>query len=70
MLVRGSLSKFKFARAVVQAVTEFLEGPVTGKFFEVSINTMRPRQEILSAVHTSGAKASLQMVECGCPHLP
>src|SRR4029077_14787987 len=70
VLVRRSVSKFKFARAVVQPVTELLEGPVTGKFFEVSIDTMGPRQEILSAVHTAGAKASLQMVECACPHLP
>src|SRR5579862_6320166 len=70
MLICGSLSKFKFSRAVVQAVTQFLEGSVAGKFFEVSIDTMRPRQEILSAIDASGAKASLQMVECSCPHLP
>ena len=70
VLVRGSLSKFKFARAVVQAVTELLEGPVTGKFFEVSIDTMGPRQKILSAVDTSRAKASLQMFKCARPHLP
>src|SRR3984957_5839804 len=56
VLVRGSLSKFKFARPVVQAVTELLEGPVTGKFFEVSIDTMGPGQKILSAVDTSLAK--------------
>jgi hypothetical protein len=62
MLVRGSLSEFKLSRAVVQAVTQFLEGPVTSKFFEVPIDTIGPRQEILSAVDTSGAKASLQMV--------
>jgi hypothetical protein len=62
MFVCGSLSKFKFSRAVVQAVTQFPEGSVAGKFFEVPINTMRPRQEILSAVDPSGAKASLQMV--------
>src|SRR5262249_30827932 len=70
MLVRGSLSKFKFARAVVQTVTKLLEGPVTGKFFEVAIDTLGPRQKVLSAVHTPRTKASFQMVECGCPHLP
>jgi hypothetical protein len=62
MLVCGSLSKFKFARAVVQPVTQLLESSVAGEFFEVSINAMRPRQEILSAVDPSGAKASFQMV--------
>jgi hypothetical protein len=33
-LVPASLSKFKFARAVVQAGTKLVEGPVESKFFE------------------------------------
>jgi hypothetical protein len=43
MLICGSLSKFKLAGAVVQAVTELLKGPVTSKFFEVPIDTIGPR---------------------------
>ena len=42
VLVRGSLSKFKFTRAVIQAGTEFLEGPIDSELFEVSINAMGP----------------------------
>jgi hypothetical protein len=44
VLVGGGLSKFEFTRAVVQAGTELLEGPVDSEFFEVSINTLGPRQ--------------------------
>jgi hypothetical protein len=58
VLVRGSFSKFKFARAVVQAGTELLEGPFDREFLEVSIDTMGPRQKVFSAVHTSRAKMS------------
>jgi hypothetical protein len=61
VLVRGSLSKFKFARAVVQAGTEFLERPLDREFFEVSINTMGPEQKVFSAIHTSRAKMSPQL---------
>jgi hypothetical protein len=43
MLVCGSLSKFKFARAVIQPITELLESPVDGEFLEVSVDTMGPR---------------------------
>src|ERR1700692_1471968 len=68
VLVRGSLSKFKFTRAVVQAGTELLEGPVDGEFFEVSINTVGPGQKIFSAVHTSRPKMSLQLLKCARPH--
>jgi hypothetical protein len=68
MLIRGSLSKFKLARAVVQAVTELLEGPVAGEFFEVSIDTMGPRQKVFPAVHTSRPKMSLQLLKRACPH--
>jgi hypothetical protein len=39
VLVRGSLSEFKFARAVVQAGTELPESSVNSKVFEVSIDT-------------------------------
>ena len=63
VLVRGSLSKFKFTRAVVQAGTELLEGPVDGEFFEVSINTMGPGQKVFPAVHTSRAQMSLQLLQ-------
>src|SRR5713101_1898493 len=63
VLVRGGLSKFKFARAVVQAGTELLEGAVDRKLFEVSIDTMGPRQKVFSAVHTSRPKMSLQMLK-------
>ena len=59
VFVRGSLSKFKFARAVVQAGTELLEGAVDSKLFQVSIDTMGPRQKVFSAVHTSRAEMSL-----------
>src|ERR1700686_4013868 len=58
VLVRWSLSKFKFTRAVVKASTELLESPVDGKLFEVSIDTMGPGQKVFSAVHTSGAEMS------------
>jgi hypothetical protein len=68
VLVRRSLSKFKFARAVVQAGTELLEGPVDGEFFEVSINTVGPWQKIFSAVHTSRAEMSPQLLKCARPH--
>jgi hypothetical protein len=70
MFVRGSLSKFKFARAVVQAGTELLEGPVDSEFFEVSINTMGPGQKVFSAVHTSRAKMAPQLLKCARPHFP
>jgi hypothetical protein len=60
VFVRGSLSKFKFPRAVVQAGTELLEGPVDSKFFEVSVDTAGPGQKVFSAVHTSRAKMSLE----------
>jgi hypothetical protein len=68
VLVRGSLSKFKFARAVVQARTELLEGPVDSEFFEVSIDTLGPRQKVFSPVHTSRPKMSLQLLKRACPH--
>jgi hypothetical protein len=68
VLVRGSLSKFKFTRAVVQAGTELLEGPVDSEFLEVSIDTLRPRKKIFSAVHASRPKVSLQLIERACPH--
>jgi hypothetical protein len=61
VFVRGSLSKFKFPRAVVQAGTELLEGPVDSKFFEVSVDTAGPGQKVFSAVHTSRAKMSLEL---------
>jgi hypothetical protein len=61
VLVRGSLSKFKLTRTVVQAGTELLEGPVDSEFFEVSIKTVGPRQKVFSAVHTSRAKMSPQL---------
>jgi hypothetical protein len=70
VLVRGSLSKFKFTWAVVQAGTELLEGPVDSKFFEVSINTVGPRQKVFSAVHTSRAEMSPQLLKCARPHFP
>jgi hypothetical protein len=70
VLVRGSLSKFKFARVVVQAGTELLEGTVDSKLFEVSIDTMGPRQKVFSAVHTSGPKMSLQLLKRARPHFP
>ena len=60
-LVRGSLSKFKFTRTVIQAGTEFLEGPVDGEFFEMSINGAGPGQKVFSAVHTSRAEMSPQL---------
>src|ERR1700686_3938792 len=56
VLVRGSLSKFKFTRTVIQAGTEFLEGSVDSEFFEMSIDTTGPGQKVFSAVHTSGAE--------------
>src|SRR5271166_6563416 len=68
VFVRRSLSKFKFARAVIQAGTEFLEGPVDSEFFEVSINTVGPRQKVFSAVHTSRPKMSLQLLKRARPH--
>jgi hypothetical protein len=68
VLVRGSLSKFKFTRAVVQARTELLEGPVDSEFFEVSIDTLGPRQKVFSAVHTSRPKMSLQLLKLARPH--
>jgi hypothetical protein len=61
VLVRGSLSKFKFARAVVQAGTELLEGPIRSEFFEMSINTTGPAQKVFSAVHTSRAEMLSQL---------
>jgi hypothetical protein len=70
VLVRGSFSKFKFARAVVQAGTEFLEGPVDSEFFEVSIDTMGPGQKVFPAVHTSRAEMSLQLLKRARPHFP
>jgi hypothetical protein len=70
VFVRRSLSKFKFARAVIQAGTEFLEGPVDSEFFEVSINTVGPRQKLFSAVHTSRAEMSSQAVKCARSHFP
>jgi hypothetical protein len=68
VLVRGSLSKFKFTRAVIQAGAELLEGPVDSEFFEVSIDTMGPGQKVFSAVHTSRAKMSPQLLKCARPH--
>jgi hypothetical protein len=68
VLVRGSVSKFKFARAVVQAGTELLEGPVDSKLFQVSIDTMGPGQKVFSAVHTSRPKMSLQLLKRARPH--
>jgi hypothetical protein len=53
VLVRGSLSEFKFARAVIQAGAEFLEGPFDGEFSEMSINTTGTEQKVFPAVHTS-----------------
>src|SRR5580658_446391 len=67
-LVRGSLSKFKPTRAIVQAGTELLEGPVDSEFFEVPINTAGPRQEVFSAVHTSRPKMPPQLFKCARPH--
>src|SRR5580693_8156901 len=67
-LVRGSLSKFKFTRAVIQAGTEFLEGPVDSEFFEVSINTMGPRQKVFPAVHTSRAQMPPQLFKRARTH--
>jgi hypothetical protein len=68
VLVSGSLSKFKLARAVVQAGAEFLEGPVDREFFEVSINTVGPGQKVFSTVHTPRAEMSPQLLKCICPH--
>jgi hypothetical protein len=68
VLVRRSLSKFKFTRAVVQARTELLEGPVESEFFEVSIDTSGPGQKVFSAVHTSRPKMSLQLLKRARPH--
>jgi hypothetical protein len=62
VFVRGSLSKFKFARAVIQAGTELLEGPVDSEFFEVPINTVGPGQKVFSAVHTPRAEMSPQLL--------
>jgi hypothetical protein len=59
VLVRGSVSKFKFTRAVVQAGAELLEGTVDSKLFQVSIDTMGPGHKVFSAVHTSRAEMSL-----------
>jgi len=70
VLVRGSLSEFEVTRAVVQAGTELLEGPVDSKFFEVSINTIGPGQKVFSAVDTSGPKMSFQQVNRAPPHFP
>ena len=70
MFIRGSLSKFKFARVVVQAGTKLLESPIDSERFEVSINTMGPGQKIFSAVHTSRAKMSPQLLKCARPHFP
>src|SRR6202163_5172978 len=70
VLVRGSLSKFKLTRAVVQAGTELLEGPVESEFFEMSIDTMGPGQKVFSAVHTSRAEMPPQLLKCACPHFP
>jgi hypothetical protein len=61
LLVRWSLSKFKFARAVVQAGTKLVEGPVDSKFLEVSINATGPLQKVFSAVHTSWTEMSPQL---------
>jgi hypothetical protein len=66
--VGGSLSEFEFARAVEQAGTELLEGPVDSEFFEVSIKTVGPGQKVFSAVHTSRAKMSLQLLKRTRPH--
>ena len=60
VLVRGSLSKFKFARAVIQAGTELSESPVVSEFFEMSIDAMGPGQNVFSAVYTSRAEMSPQ----------
>jgi hypothetical protein len=68
VLIRGSVSKFKFARAVVQAGTELLKGPVDSEFFEVSINAVGPGQKVFSAVHTSRPKMSFQLVKRARPH--
>src|SRR6266852_2593725 len=68
VLVSGSLSKFKFTRAVVQAGTEFLEGPVNGELFEMSVNTAGPGQKVFSAVDTSRAKMSLHVLKRFRPH--
>src|SRR5260370_12318972 len=68
VLVRGSLSKFKFTGAVVQAGTELLEGSVDSELFEMSINTTGPGQKVFSAVHTSGAEMSPQLLKCARPH--
>jgi hypothetical protein len=70
VLVRGSLSKFKFARAVIQAGTELLEGAVDNKLFEVSIDTMGPGKKVFSAVDASRPKMSLQQVKRAPPHFP
>ncbi len=70
VFVRRSFSKFKFARAVVQAGTELLEGTVDSKFFEVSIDTMGPGQKVFSAVDPSRPKMSLQLLKRAPPHVP
>jgi hypothetical protein len=62
VLVRRSLSKFKFPRTVIQAGTEFLEGPVKGEFFEMPINAVGPREKVFPAVDTSRAQMSLQLL--------
>jgi hypothetical protein len=59
VLVRGSLSKFKFSRAVVQAGAELLEGAFVSEFFEVAIDAMGPGQKVFSAVHASRAEMPL-----------
>jgi len=67
VLVRGSLSKFKFTRAVVQASTELLESPVDSEFFEVSINTVgQGRSSSLRYTRPGGDVAST--FKCARPH--
>jgi hypothetical protein len=70
VLVRRSVSEFKFTRAVVQAGAELLEGPVNCEFFEVSIDSMRPGQKVFSPVHTSRAKMSPELFKRARPHFP
>jgi len=60
--------QIQITRAVVQASTELLESPVDSEFFEVSINTVGPRQKLFSAVHTPWAEMSPQLFKCARPH--
>jgi len=60
-LVRGSLSKFKFSRAVGKSRTELLEGTVDSKFFEVSITHYGTRQKSSLRYTRPGGDVAIQI---------